>query len=70
MTTKKLALAISMILLGGLSSAAYAGTATPQRHHQVEHVSALPAPVSRAYDSMAVTEDRGPHYHGGPKVND
>jgi hypothetical protein len=72
MTTKSLALATSIILLSGFSGAAYAATATPQKNHRVQQVSArqIPFEVSRAYNSTVATEDRGPHYHGGPKYND
>jgi hypothetical protein len=72
MTTKSLALATSIILLTGFSGAAYAATATPAKNHRVAHVRASqrPVEVSSAYASTPATEDRGPHYHSGPKVND
>ncbi len=72
MTTKSLALATSIMLLSGFSGAVYAETASPQTNHRAAHASArqIPVEVSRAYGSTVATEDRGPHYHGGPKSND
>jgi hypothetical protein len=72
MTTKKLALAASIVLLSGISGAAYAGTAIHAKTHRVAHASSpqIPVEISRAYASTAAVADQGPHYHGGPKYND
>jgi hypothetical protein len=72
MTMKNAAFATLVALLGVFSGMAYAATATPQIKHRMERASAsqIPPEVSRAYDSATATEDRGPHYHGGPKIND